>query len=176
MVPSKKYEILEHKADLKIRAFGKTKQELFLNMLFGMTSALRAKIKAPAFAPPSPRQLAGFRRASKDSAGKQKSPYQSRFQRFETGQAKIKKIKVGSLDLETLLVDFLSEVLYLTQVNKEIYTDIKFKKFTDSEIEGELISKEVERFGEDIKAVTYHSLDVHQRKDGIWEAIVLFDV
>ena len=24
-----KYEILEHKADLKIRAFGKTKQELF---------------------------------------------------------------------------------------------------------------------------------------------------
>ncbi|PIR90405.1 hypothetical protein COU04_00035, partial [bacterium (Candidatus Gribaldobacteria) CG10_big_fil_rev_8_21_14_0_10_33_41] len=36
----KKYEILEHKADLKIRAFGKTKQELFLNMLLGMTSGL----------------------------------------------------------------------------------------------------------------------------------------
>ena len=32
----KNYEILEHKADLKIRAFGKTKEELFLNMLLGM--------------------------------------------------------------------------------------------------------------------------------------------
>ena len=29
----KKFEILEHKADLKIRAFGKTKEELFQNML-----------------------------------------------------------------------------------------------------------------------------------------------
>jgi len=36
----KKYEILEHRADLKIRVFGKTKKELFKNALLGMTNSL----------------------------------------------------------------------------------------------------------------------------------------
>ena len=40
-----KYEILDHKADLKIRAFGKTKEELFLNMLLGMTESQKPEIK-----------------------------------------------------------------------------------------------------------------------------------
>ncbi|KPJ71684.1 hypothetical protein AMJ50_00925 [Parcubacteria bacterium DG_74_3] len=134
----KKYEILEHTADLKMRAFGRTKEELFLNMLLGMTNSLRAEIK------------------------KQKS--------------KIKKIKIKSLNLSNLLVDFLSEALYLTQINREIYNKIKFKKFTDIKLEVELIGQKVERFSEDIKAVTYHDLDVRQRKDGTWEATVLFDI
>ena len=133
----KKYKILEHKADLKIRAFGKTKEELFLNMLLGMTKSQKPEIK---------------------------------------GKKVKREVKIKSLDLEALLVDFLSEVLYLSQVNKEIYKDMKFKKFTDTEIEGELIGQKVERFGEDIKAVTYHSLDIHQREGGIWEATVLFDI
>ncbi len=135
---AKKYEILEHKADLKIRVFGKTKEELFLNALLGMTNALRAKIK------------------------NQKS--------------KVKKIKIKSLDIEALLVDFLSEVLYLTQTNKEIYNKAKFIKFTDTQLEAELFSQKIERFGEDIKAVTYHRLDIHQKKDGMWEVTVLFDI
>ena len=139
------YEILEHKADLKIRAFGKTKEELFSNMLKGMISGLRPEIL--------------------------------------NSEAETRNIEIKSSDLEALLVDFLSEVLYLTQVNKEIYANIKFKKLTDpstssgqAELEGELIGQKVKRFGEDIKAVTYHELKIEQKKDGIWEAIVLFDV
>ena len=132
-----KYEILEHKADLRIRAFGKTKEELFLNMLKGMTDS----------------------------------------QKPEKIREKIKQeIKIKSLDLPSLLVDFLSEILYLSQVNKEIYNNVKFKKFSETEIEGTLFGQRVERFGEDIKAVTYHNLDLHQRNDGTWEAIVLFDI
>ena len=141
-----KYEILEHKADLKIRAFGKTKEELFLNMLSGMEESMKAELKKP----------------------KEKTKRQ---------------IKIKSLDSSALLVDFLSEVLYLTQVNKEIYNEIKFIKFTDpstssgqAELEAALSGQKVERFGEDIKAVTYHSLDIHQKKDRTWEATVLFDI
>ena len=37
----KKFEILEHKADLKIRAFGKTKEELFENAMAGMFEEAR---------------------------------------------------------------------------------------------------------------------------------------
>lgn len=132
------YEILPHTADLKIRAFGKTKKELFLNALLGMTEALRAQVKS-------------------------KKP-------------QTRSIKVKSADLGALLVEFLSEVLYLTQVNKEIYTDVKFKKFSDTELGADLGGRKVERFGEDIKAVTYHDLDVHQKKDGTWQTTVLFDI
>jgi len=147
------FETLEHKADLKIRAFGETKEELFLNMLKGMASGLRPKIKSHLIA----KQLQGAKRLVR--------------------KLKVKnKIKIKSLDLSALLVDFLSEVLYLAQVNKEIYTDVKFKKFSDKELEGELSGQKVERFDEDIKAVTYYQLDIRQRKDGIWEATVLFDV
>ncbi len=134
----KKYENLEHKADLKIRVFGKTKEELFLNAVLAMEEGLRPENKE---------------------------------QRTEN-----RNIKVKSDNLETLLVDFLSEVLYLVQVNKEIYQDMKFKKFTDIEIEAKLSGKKVESFGEDIKGVTYHDLEIKENSDKSWEATVLFDV
>lgn len=134
----KKYEILEHKADLKIRAFGKTKEELFSNALLGMSENQKPEIKQ---------------------------------------KKKIKRnIKIKSPDSPALLVDFLSKVLYLTQVNKEIYDKVKFLKFTNIELEAELSGQKVERFGEDIKAVTYHGLDIRQEKNGTWEATVLFDI
>jgi SHS2 domain-containing protein len=133
----KKYEILEHKADLKIKVWGNTQGELFLNALLAMQDCLKP----------------------------------------ELNKSKVKrKISIESSDFPTLLVDFLSEVLYLIQVNKEIYNEAKFKKFTGTGLKAELIGKKVERFGEDIKAVTYHSLVVRQKEDRSWEAIVLFDI
>jgi len=133
----KKYEILEHLADLKIRAFGKTKEKIFKNTMIGMFESAR----------------------------------------YEGGDKEIKReIKISSLDLPSLLVDFLSELLYLCEVNKEVYFQIQFKKFSDKEIEGILIGKKLKRMGVHIKGVTYHDLDIHQRKDGIWQATVLFDI
>lgn len=133
-----KYEILEHKADLKIRAFGKTREELFLNMMLGMQESIKPEI-------------------------------------CDGGKLK-REIKIKSLDFPSLLVDFLNEVLYQSQTNKEIYNNIKFIKFSDAEIEAEISGQKVERFGEEIKAVTHHSLDIHQKEDNIWEATVLFDI
>src|SRR3989344_3647632 len=134
----KKYEFLEHKADLKIRAFGKTKEELFLNMLLGMEESLKP-------------------------AQKEKKEI-------------IRKIKIKSLDLTALLVDFLNEALYLNQIRKEIYFKAGFSKFSGTELEVDFIGKEVENFGEDIKAATYNDLNIRQNEDGYWEAIVVFDI
>jgi SHS2 domain-containing protein len=93
------------------------------------------------------------------------------------GNEKIKRLtSLNSTDPAALLVDFLSEVLYLTQVNKEVYNELKLYSLTDSQLAVELTGQKVEGFGEDIKAVTYHDLDVHQRDDGSWEAIILFDI
>lgn len=87
-----------------------------------------------------------------------------------------REVNVKSTDLSALLVGFLSEALYLSQINREVYFEVTFKKFSDTELEGELTGQRVERFGEEIKAATWHSLDVHQKEDGIWEATVLFDI
>ncbi len=133
-----KYEILNHSADLKIRVFGKMKEELFLNALLGMMDALRPKISIDK-------------------------------------KTKSRIVKIKSPDQKSLLVDFLNEALYLSQVNKEAYTKVQFKIFSDNELGGLLNGKKVERFNEDIKAVTYHNLEI-KTVQGHWEAIILFDV
>ena len=134
---TEKFEILEHKADLKIRAFGKTKEGLFENAMLGM-----------------------FEEARYESEG---------------GEIK-REIKISSLDLPSLLVDFLSEVLYLCEVNKEVYYKVQFKNLTGKELEGILIGKKLKMMGVHIKAVTYHDLDIHQKKDKTWQATILFDI
>jgi SHS2 domain-containing protein len=137
-MPGKKYEILEHKADLKIRAFGKTKKEIFENAMIGMF----------------------------ESANYQPTTYDERF---------TTKIKVSSLDLPSLLVDFLSEVLYLVETKKLVFEKIKFQKFSENEIRAILIGRPLKMIGVQIKGVTYHDLDIHQ-KNGKWQATVLFDI
>jgi len=146
----KKFEILEHKADLKIRAFGKTKEELLENLMLAMLEGAR---------------------------------YEKNLQ----SQTSKVEVKISSMDLPSLLVDFLSEVLYLCETRKEVYQKVEFKKFLETpkqnkfatgqvEIEATLTGKKLERMGVHIKAVTYHGLDIHRKGDGIWQATVLFDI
>jgi len=85
------------------------------------------------------------------------------------------KIKIKSADLFSLLVDFLSEVLYRAQVNKEIYYKVKFDKISDTELKAELFGEKVKRFGLEIKGVTYHNLNI-EKKNSQWQAVVLFDI
>jgi len=85
------------------------------------------------------------------------------------------KIKIKSADLFSLLVDFLSEVLYQAQVNKEVYHKVKFDKFSDTELEAELSGEKVKRFGLEIKGVTYHNLEIKKIKNH-WQAIIIFDI
>ncbi len=133
----KKFEFLEHPADLKIRAFGKDKKELFKNLMVGAQSALRPEI---------------------------------------IGRLAETKIKIDAEDLESLVVDFLDEINYLNEVNKEVYQRIEFENFSDTGIEADLFGKKVKRFGRQIKGVTFHDLAVKQEENGRWQAVVLFDV
>ena len=91
-------------------------------------------------------------------------------------QPTTRNLRVKSGNSETLLVDFLNEILYSILANKEVYKDIKFKKFTDTEIEAEISGQKTESFGEDIKGATYHDLEIKKRHLGGWKATVLFDI
>jgi len=141
------YEVLEHVGDAKIRAFGKTKEELFLHAMLGMNALLKPRI----------------------------TNRESRIKRA---------IHITSTDTNALLVDFLSEVNYLREVHGEVYDKARFTRFSDTPsanseqvgLEGELEGVRVEGFGEDIKAVTFHDLDIHKNRKGLWETVVVFDI
>jgi len=135
----KKFEILEHKADLKIKVFGKSLEELFENAMIAMVENMRPEID---------------------------------FSQKNTIQ---REINIKSFDLDSLLVDFLSEVLYLIQVNKEVYKKIKFLDFKNFNLKAILYGEKIKRLGLDIKAVTYHNLEIKKTKNGYY-AIILFDI
>jgi SHS2 domain-containing protein len=93
------------------------------------------------------------------------------------------EIRLKSPDLESLLVDWLSELLYLFEVE-----EIIFKKFTVNEIKeeegeysitarasGEKYYPESHPFETEIKAVTYNHLEVGKVEDG-WKAQVVVDI
>jgi len=86
-----------------------------------------------------------------------------------------KEVEVESTDLESLLIDFLNEVLYVGSVNKEIYQKIIYREFSDIKIRAELLGKKIKRFNLEIKSATYHNLEIKKTKN-YWQAIILFDV
>ncbi len=86
-----------------------------------------------------------------------------------------REIEVNSLDKAALLVDFLNEVIYLSQANKEVFFDVEFSEFSETALRAKISGKKARRFGEDIKAATYHNLKI-KKKDDFFEAEVLFDI
>ncbi len=87
-----------------------------------------------------------------------------------------KKVSLNSADRTALLVDFLSEVLTVSQTDKIVFCDASFEKLTETELTAEVIGPKVDEFDEDIKAVTYHEANIVQNEKGQWETIIIFDI
>ncbi len=96
---------------------------------------------------------------------------------IETNQeGEWRKVTIESLDPTALLVDFLYEVLYLTQTNNECYNLLKIFNLTETSLEGAVKGRKIKELKEEIKAVTYHEAYLQQKADGRWEALVIFDL
>ncbi len=134
---SRKYEILEHPADLEIRVRGATKKELFANAMAALADSLRAKTR--------------------------EAPTEE-------------KVRILAKEMNLLLVDFLNEINYLSEVNRALYNRVSFTKFSDTEIVADIYGKEVVHFGLQVKGVTFHGLEVKEREKGGWQATILFDI
>ena len=86
-------------------------------------------------------------------------------------------IEISSIDVTSLLIDFLSEVLAYIQVNKIIYCHIKFEKLTNNFLKAKIFGdKKVDKFDEDIKGVTYHEAEIIKNKNNNFETIIIFDI
>lgn len=132
----KKYEFLEHPADIKIKSYGSDLAELFTNSALGMMDFL-----------------------------------------YDLQSVKIthhESIEVTGENLENLLVNWLSELLFLSDINNRAYIEFSIKKVDNTSViavlgSGMAVSRD------DIKAVTYHDLQVI-RVGNAWEAIVVYDI
>ena len=132
------FEIIEHTADVGIRAYGATREELFEQATLGLA------------------QIIGI---VTDRAGERVH------------------VSVEAGDLGGLLVDWLSEVLYLHEVRDALLAGVRLGEVTEQRAAGvvELVEREGEVEGTQVKAITYHGLKVEPDGDG-WMAQVYVDV
>jgi len=93
-------------------------------------------------------------------------------------ETETRAICVTASDAGALLAMFLSEILYLLEVEHFVCRRAEVESLSDTEaraiLHGEPLSPEHDLHTE-IKAVTHHGLAVEQ-KDGAWRASVLFDI
>lgn len=141
----KKYEYLEHTADVKFRAYGNTLEEVFENAALAMFNVI-----------------------------------------IDTGKVSgetARDVFLKSPDLESLLVDWLSELLYLFEVDEVVFWKFRVEEIRKEEGEysikalaaGEQYYPGSHPFETEIKAVTYNQLELEKIADG-WMAQVVVDI
>ena len=94
-----------------------------------------------------------------------------------------KIVKVEAEDEEALLFDFLSELIYLFDVEDLVFGEVKVKHITaissGHEIEAQLIGEEFNRdkhdIGTEVKAITYSYMEIKQ-VEGKFKIKVVFDI
>ena len=146
---AKDFEILPHTADIKIRVYGQNLAQFFRNALIGMFQAI---------GPKSP----GCKQEGE--------------RLFCPELPEKREIEVKSFDIEALLVDFLSEALYLSDVNNEAYLDATIHEVDEKHIKATLHGVKITGFEVvEVKAVTYHDLEI-KKIDGVWQADIVFDI
>jgi len=94
--------------------------------------------------------------------------------KVEKNYIQTERVEVAADNLESLLVDWLAEILYLSDTNKRAYLDYKILEFTKTKIVAD-IGSQMAMAKDDIKAVTYHELAIVHLPEG-WEATVVYDI
>jgi len=137
----KKYELIDHTADIGLKAYGKDLSECFSNAAKGMFDIITDE--------------------------------------SEVGSVGQYDIFLEADNIEQLLVDWLSELLFLNSAKNLVFgffnvkVDAK-KNLLSAKICGEKFDLSKHKIGAEIKAVTYHILDVRDKKP--YYVQVLFDI
>jgi len=92
-------------------------------------------------------------------------------------------IEITSPDIKMLLVDWLSELLYLFEVDRIIFSEFRIdridKKGEDFSLKGKASGVPIDllyhKFDTQVKAVTLHELEVEQDKTGGFQVQVVVD-
>lgn len=137
----KRYELIDHTADLGIEVYGRDLRKLFQNAghaLFEIICDLS-----------------------------------------EVAETFEKRVAVDGEDLEQLMVVWLGELLYLHDVERLLLKRFKVEEIGERRLVATVYGEEFKEghhtINTEIKAVTYHQIQVRQ-EEGRWRARVIFDL
>ena len=90
-----------------------------------------------------------------------------------------RRIRVTGSDWADLMVNWLRELLYLWTVRELLVATVDILSITESKLSAEITTRAFDKalhpIKNEIKAVTYHQINVVQSAAG-WEAQVIFDI
>ncbi len=86
-----------------------------------------------------------------------------------------KQVAVESIDAESLLVDWLSELAYWAEVEMLIFSRFDLQEVTPTHLRAVIHGDHAPDLKKHIKAVTYHNLEIIETERGL-ETTVVFDV
>ena len=84
-------------------------------------------------------------------------------------------VEIDAPDREALLVDWLSELLYLHDTTGEVFVRFDIQTITETHVEADVYGTFLAQPRLEIKAVTYHDLSIQETEDGL-KATVVFDI
>ena len=84
-------------------------------------------------------------------------------------------VEVNAIDYESLLVNWLTELLWLQESQREAYHRFEIDALSPTVLRAKIFGRPIRQLDKVIKAVTYHNLKIEQTKDG-WQAVVVVDV
>ena len=94
---------------------------------------------------------------------------------LDTPSAFTREIQVQGIDREALLVNWLSELLFLQETKRETYQKFHITNLSDTTLDATAHGARTQPITKFIKAVTYHDLNIEQTEKG-WQATIVVDV
>jgi SHS2 domain-containing protein len=91
-------------------------------------------------------------------------------------QGESETFSIFSPDMESLLVDVLNDALFYMQIRQAVITNTDFAILDGVQAAGRFDLAPVGSFGEDVKAATYHDLNIIRHPDGSLETTIVFDI
>lgn len=137
----KKYEIIDHTADIGMIIYGETLKDLFRNAAEGFFNIITD---------------------------------------LESINIRLwRKISIGKESLECLIVDWLTELLFLHEVEGLLFKEFRIESIDDNGLKamagGEEFKEGFHIIKTQVKAVTYHQIVV-KKEDSIWMARIILDL
>ncbi|MBI3396322.1 MAG: archease [Spirochaetia bacterium] len=145
------FETADHTADIRLLLKGDSLHELFRAGLLGVAHVLKPGFcpHGGALLPPvAPNTTSRFR----------------------------KEVAVTAPDQAALLVDFLSEILYLSNVEKVVCCEVDFSELSPTALRAVIHGAPVESFDDDIKAVTYRESEIRVDDAGVYSSTIVLDI
>ena len=143
----KPYEVIDHTADLCVRVYGENLEALFLNAAKVMFELILEE---------------------KEETPPRKNPEYKKIVLNKSGE-----------NLDEIFIFWLTELLYLFSVESFIFGRADIQRLSSegiqAEVEGKTFNPEFYWIKTEIKAVTYHELELKQISTG-YQAQIIFDV